>query len=162
MSNKKTVDYLDEDPRIPSQEWTCISFLMDKENKSKIVGVKSRGNYRTYEEACTQAEKLQKLDPYFNVFVGPVGKWLPFDPSPNSEHVEDQHYGESQLNEIMKGHKENQEKAKIYHQQRKNEMVAKNIEENNSKKEKNKKEELSSEDILKQLDEKIKQLESGI
>ena len=160
MSNKKTVDYLDEDPRVVGQEWSCLSFLMDKENKSKIVGVKSRGNYRTYDEACAQAEKLRKLDPYFNVFVGPVGKWLPFNPSPDSEHVQDQEYSNSQLNAIMKGHKENQERAKQYHQERKNEMVAQNMEENKNKKETNKKEQLSNEDMLKQLDEKIKQLEN--
>ena len=33
-----------------------------------------------------------------------------------SEKVEDQHYGESQLNEIMKGHKENQENTGKYNE----------------------------------------------
>ena len=173
MSNKNTVDYLDEDPIISGQKFTCLSFLTDKKNKIKIMGIKSRGNFDTYEKACEYASKLQKLDPYFHVYVGNVGQWLPFDPAPDSDKVENQEYANEQLNKLMKGHKENQEKANDYHEQRKSDMIQKNISDNIKIKEKEDEDaaaavaasvaesaaEDSSNDILEQLNQKIQELE---
>lgn len=122
------VDLLTEDTINPKgQNFICISFLTDKENKTTLSGIKIRGAFPTYEEACAHAKKLQAVDEYFNVFVGEMGKWLPFDPNPDSEAVKDSEYANDQLNSMMKSYMENQEKAKIYHEQRKNEMVRKNI-----------------------------------
>ena len=126
-----TVDYLTEDTLLPqNQKYVCISFLGDKENKTTLSGIKIRGVYNTYDEACDQAKKIQSIDQYFNVFVGEMGKWLPFDPNPDSEVVKDSQYANDQLNNMMKSYMENQEKAKVYHEQRKQEMVRQNIMEN--------------------------------
>ncbi len=126
------VDYLTDDTALlpTDQKFVCISFLTDKENKSTLSGIKIRGTYSTYEAACEQAKKLQSIDQYFNVFVGEMGKWLPFDPNPDSEVVKDSQYADEQLNNMMKSYMENQEKAKVYHEQRKQEMVRQNIMEN--------------------------------
>lgn len=122
------MDLLTEDTINPKgQNFICISFLTDKENKTTLSGIKIRGVFNTYEEACEHAKKLQSIDEYFNVFVGEMGKWLPFDPNPDSEAVKDSEYANQQLNSMMKSYIENQEKAKIYHEQRKNEMVKNNI-----------------------------------
>ena len=40
------------------------------------------------------------------MFVGEVGKWLPWDPNPNA--VAEQEYAEDQLNTLMKKYKENE------------------------------------------------------
>jgi molecular chaperone DnaK (HSP70) len=125
------VDYLTEDTILPDgQNFVCISFLTDKENKTTLSGIKVRGGFSTYEEACGHAKKVQTVDPYFNVFVGEMGKWLPFDPNPDSHSVKDSEYANEQLNNMMKSYMENQEKAKLYHEQRKNELVRQNILEN--------------------------------
>ncbi len=122
------VDYLTEDSILPwDQKFVCLSFLTDKENKTTLSGVKVRGAFTKYEEACEHCKKLQAIDPAFNVFVGEMGKWLPFDPNPDSQAVKDSEYANEELNKMMKGYLENQEKAKLYHEQRKNEMVRKNI-----------------------------------
>lgn len=122
------VDYLTEDSILPwNQKYVCLSFLTDKENKTTLSGIKIRGVFSNYEEACEHCKKLQAIDPAFNVFVGEMGKWLPFDPNPDSQAVKDSEYANEELNKMMKGYLENQEKAKIYHEQRKNEMVRKNI-----------------------------------
>jgi len=122
------VDLLTEDSILPAgQQFVCLSFLTDKENKTTLSGIKVRGAFASYDEACAYAKKLQSVDEYFNVFVGEMGKWLPFDPNPDSEAVKDSEYANQQLNTMMKSYMENQEKAKIYHEQRKNEMVRKNI-----------------------------------
>jgi hypothetical protein len=135
------VDYLTEDQLLPSdQKFVCLSFLTDSENKSTLSGIKIRGVFESYESACAHAKKVQTVDPYFNVFVGEAGKWLPFDPNPDSKAVKDSEYANEQLNTMMKSYLENQEKAKVYHEQRKNEMVRKNILENMTTKQDNLKE----------------------
>jgi hypothetical protein len=122
------VDYLTEDSILPwDQKYVCLSFLTDKENKTTLSGVKVRGVFANYEDACEHCKKLQSIDLAFNVFVGEMGKWLPFDPNPDSQAVKDSEYANEELNRMMKGYLENQEKAKLYHEQRKNEMVRKNI-----------------------------------
>ena len=126
------VDYLTDDTALlpTDQKFVCISFLTDKENKSTLSGIKIRGAYSSYEAACEQAKKIQSVDQYFNVFVGEMGKGLPFDPNPDSESVKDSQYANDQLNTMMKSYMENQEKAKVYHEQRKQELVRQNILEN--------------------------------
>jgi hypothetical protein len=75
--------------------------------QTTVRGLKIRGTYSTQEEATVRAKKLQKNDPIHNIFVAEVGKWLPWDPSPND--IENQEYAEDQLNSLMKGYKENEE-----------------------------------------------------
>ncbi len=132
------VDYLTEDSILPwDQKYVCLSFLTDKENKTTLSGVKVRGVFANYEDACEHCKKLQSIDLAFNVFVGEMGKWLPFDPNPDSQAVKDSEYANEELNRMMKGYLENQEKAKIYHEQRKNEMVRQNILDNLKTREEN-------------------------
>ena len=167
------VDYLTEDTLLPAgQQFVCISFLTDSNKKSTLSGIKIRGVFSTYEAACDHAKKVQSVDPYFNVFVGDMGKWLPFDPAPDSDAVKDSEYANTQLNQMMKSYVENQEKAKVYHEQRKSEMVRKNILDNlstrqenleevkkNLKKAKSPVEKSNLEDNLKSIEDQIKKME---
>lgn len=121
-----------------SMKYVCLSFLTNKEQTHTVTGVRFGGAYSTYDEACKQAKNIQQLDPYHNVFVGDGGKWLPFDPDPNSEAVKDSEYADARLNELMKGHKDNQDKAKIFHELRKTEKMMDNINDNIKEKKINK------------------------
>lgn len=125
MSTKSTtkyIDYLTEDPIIPRQRYCLISFLSPEGVKNcTLRGIKIRGVYETKEEANDEAKKLQALDGNFHVFVGDVGKWLPWDPDPNQSG--DQVYQEKQLNDIMHKYLENQEKAKQHNEERKENMI---------------------------------------
>ncbi len=56
-------------------------FFAKNEFRTTIRGLKVRGCYDTYAEAVGRAKTLQKLDPSFNVYVGQVGFWLPWDPN---------------------------------------------------------------------------------
>jgi hypothetical protein len=122
-------DYLSEDSLLPAdQKFVCLSFLKPtKEDNTTLSGIKVRGAFESYELACNHAKKLQDIDPYHHVFVGEMGKWLPHDPDPDSKYVKDFVYANEQLNGMMKSYMENQEKAKLFHEQRKNELVRKNI-----------------------------------
>ena len=55
----------------------------DNDFRTSVRGVKVRGVYSSLKEAQFRATKLQKLDPNFNVYVGQVGYWLPWDPRPD-------------------------------------------------------------------------------
>jgi hypothetical protein len=101
-----------------------------------VHGVKMRGNFNSLEEAKAAAIDLQKMDPIHNIYVGQIGYWLPWNP--NSDEIEDQKYMNEQLDDIMKGYRENQQKSKEFFQDRKNEMLEDMEKENQSKIEKNK------------------------
>lgn len=100
------MDHLDEDAKIPKQNFVCISFLSPEkvkgsENKN-IRGLKIRGCFETREEADKHVEKLRQADKLFDIYVGEVGKWLPWD---ETEQVEDEKYDDEQLQTLMEGYK---------------------------------------------------------
>lgn len=132
MSEAK--DYLYEDPPVPNQKFVCLSILTPKnfkDTKETMSTLKVRGCYDSFEEASKRGEFLRNIDPHINVYVGEVGKWLPFDDDP--EKAKQQEYQNKQLNNLMKGYMENQEKAKEFHEQRKNELILKTLKENEEK-----------------------------
>jgi DNA repair exonuclease SbcCD ATPase subunit len=121
-SNKGPVkiDYLDEDTPIKGQEWVCVSFLSPEGVKNtKLRAIKFRGGFETREDAEAHAKDLH--DQYFHVFVGQMGKWLPWNPDPNS--IDDQEYQEEELNNLMKAYKSQQAKAKKMEEERKKQLV---------------------------------------
>lgn len=79
-------------------------------------GVKVRGVYNTTKEAELKAKKLQNKDKYHNIFMGEVGKWTPWDPSPHE--VQDQDYNNDQLNTLMKKYKENEDNREQFFDER--------------------------------------------
>jgi len=89
--------------------------------RTTVQGLKVRGVFDTYGEAVNRAKTLQKLDPSFNVYVGQVGFWLPWDPDPHT--VADQEYADDQLNQLMKKYKENEAtRDELYAQDKVNRM----------------------------------------
>ena len=81
-------------------------FFAKNDFRTTVQGVKVRGVFDTYNEAVHRCKTLQKLDPSFNVYVGQVGFWLPWDPEPHD--ISDQEYADDQLNTLMKKYKENE------------------------------------------------------
>ena len=139
----KDIDYLIEDPIINNQRYVCLSFLkpsnIDEENRDKnltVSGVKIGGSYETYEEAKKRAEFLQKHNKYHNIYIGEVGKWCPFEDNPDK--AKDCEYMNKDLNKLMKTYLEQQEKAKEYHETRKQDMVKKAVESSENQKKLNK------------------------
>ena len=130
----KYVDYLIEDEPIPGQNWVCISFLAPEIEKIKncsLRGIKIRGIFNKREDADTHAEKLRKKDPDFDIFVGEVGKWLPWDPDP--DQVEDEKWQEKELNHIASKYKKAREQSKVVFEERKDEMMKKTAVEEDQK-----------------------------
>ena len=105
----------------------------DKENdtETNIRGVKVRGVYQTEEEARQRAKRLQSKDSSFNVFVGPVGYWLPWDPCP--DNVSNEEYMNEQLNDMVKKYKENEVNRDMLYEEEKREKMKESL--NNSSQE---------------------------
>ena len=95
----------------------------DEKNKfqTNIRGLKVRGTYSTREEADKRAKTLQSIDSEFHVFVGQVGYWLPWDPC--ADKVQDEHYINDQLNEMMEKYKDNTVNRDIFYEEEKREKI---------------------------------------
>jgi hypothetical protein len=97
-------------------------------------GLKIRGSYPTQEEAELRCKMLREIDPNHDVFVGPVGMWMPWDPEAyKTGRVE---YMEEELNQLMSEKTKNESNAKTAFEQRVKEEKQKAIEENIKKAEK--------------------------
>lgn len=106
--------------------------------------LKVRGVYDTQKEASVRAQVLRKKDPSFNVFVGQVGYWLPWDPEPNA--VQEQEYQEGMLNDLVKKYNENLECRDDMFEQEKKEKIERARKEVQAKKE-------AAKDALKEKDQ---------
>jgi hypothetical protein len=87
-------------------------FYAVNEFRTTVRGVKVRGTYGSKEEAVARSKKLQRQDTLHNIFLGEIGKWLPWDPEPSQ--VGEQEYAEEELNTLMKKYKENEEARETY------------------------------------------------
>jgi hypothetical protein len=91
-------------------------------------GLKIRGSYPTQEEAELRCKMLREIDPNHDVYVGPVGLWMPWDPEAyKTGRVE---YMEEELNQLMSEKQKNESNAKSAFDQRVKETKQKAIEEN--------------------------------
>jgi hypothetical protein len=91
-------------------------------------GLKVRGVYPTQEEAELRCKKLRELDPNHDIYVGPLGMWIPWDPDAyKTGRVE---FMEEELNQLHKEKMKNEERAKQEFQARIKETKKKAIEEN--------------------------------
>ena len=119
----------------------------DERNKfqTNIRGLKVRGTYSTRDEAEKRAKSLQNIDSEFHVFVGQVGYWLPWDPC--ADKVEDEHYMNNQLNEMMEKYKENNiNKDIFYEEEKRNKLKAAKEEQMKNKMKENEGKDESSKD----------------
>jgi hypothetical protein len=94
-------------------------------------GIKIRGSYPTLGEAELRAKVLREVDPNHDVFVGPVGVWVPFHPEAyKTGRVE---YLEDELNQLMHEKNKNEARAKQEFDTRVKDTKKKALEENKRK-----------------------------
>ena len=106
---------------VPGQVFACLSIIgPEAPQKNDKFGIKIRGAFGTRDEAANHAKRLQKEDPTFDIYVVDMYKWLLIPPDPNK--IEDVHYTNEKLEEIMVGYKENQSQAARMFQERKQGM----------------------------------------
>ena len=109
-------------------------FNINNNFQTSVRGFKARGNFASQEEAELRARLLRETDPSFDVFVGPVGTWLPWEPEAyKTGRVE---YMEEELNQLAQEKKKNETIAKTAFEQRVKETKQKAIDENKKNAEK--------------------------
>ena len=96
--------------------------------QTSVRGLKVRGVFGSQKEAELRCQMLREVDPNHDVFVGPVGMWVPFHPDAyKTGRVE---YMEETLNQLMADKKKNEDQAKTEFEKRVKDTKAKAIQEN--------------------------------
>ena len=109
---------------VPGQVFALISLVgPDCPQKNDKFGLKIRGVFASHEDAAAYAKKLQRDDATFDIYVVEMYKWLLIPP--DRDKIEDVHYAEEKLEEIMTKYRENQTQARIMFEKRKKDMVEK-------------------------------------
>ena len=104
------------------------TFGINHQFQTSTRGLKIRGVYPTLEEAELRCKMLREIDPNHDVYVGPVGLWMPWEPEAyKTGRVE---YMEDELNQLMHEKTKNESNAKSAFDQRVKETKQKAIEEN--------------------------------
>jgi hypothetical protein len=113
-----------------NEEKLNAEFQKNHSFQTSIRGLKVRGVFPTQEEAELKCKKLREVDPNFDIFVAPVGVWLPWHPDPYK--TGEVNFMEEQLNELHHQKLKNEERAKKEFDKRvldaKRDAIKKNIE----------------------------------
>ena len=126
----------DEYKTFIDKEETALETRFNSKYKfqTSVRGFKSRGNFASQEEAELRAKLLREADPNFDIFVGPVGQWLCWDPEAyKTGKVE---YMEEELNQLANEKHSNETNAKSAFEQRIKETKEKAIADNTANAEK--------------------------
>lgn len=110
------------------EEELTQKFQKQNEFQTSVRGLKLRGVYSTQEEAEMRCKKVRDIDPNHDIFVGPVGIWIPWDPDAyKTGRLE---FAEEELNQLHQEKMKNEAKAKEDFELRIKETKKKAIEEN--------------------------------
>ena len=106
-----------EDFKFQNEEKIGEDFDKANSYRTSIRGVKVRGVFDTKREADVRAAVLQRQDALFDVFVGQIGYWCPWDPNP--QKIADIEYMNNDLNKLVKEYKANEVKKDMFYQEQK-------------------------------------------
>lgn len=107
---------------VPGQIYACLSVVGPEcPQKNDKFGIKIRGCFNTRGEAESHAKRLQKEDATFDIYVVDMYKWLLIPP--DADKIDDVHYTNDKLEELMQGYKENQAMAVKMFEERKRDMM---------------------------------------
>lgn len=126
----KSSDISDEYKNFMDKNEERLNERFQKENnfQTSVRGLKIRGVYNTQEEAEIRCKKLREIDPNHDIYVGPVGTWIPWDPDAyKTGRVE---FMEEELNQLHNEKMKNEARAKEEFERRVKETKRKAIEEN--------------------------------
>lgn len=96
--------------------------------QTSVRGLKLRGVFANQDEAEMKCKKIREVDPHHDIFVGPVGMWIPWDPDAyKTGRIE---FMEEELNQLHHEKLKNETKAKEEFERRVKETKQKAIKEN--------------------------------
>jgi hypothetical protein len=114
-----------------NEEKLEAAYNQESNFQTNVRGLKIRGVFPSQAEAELRAKMLRESDPNFDVYVGPVGVWMPWEPDAYKTGRVD--FLEEELNSLMAKKKQNEDSAKEYFDKRVKDTKMKAIEENKQK-----------------------------
>lgn len=111
-----------------NEERLTQKFQKENAFQTSTRGLKVRGVFGSQDEAELRCKKLREKDPHHDIFVGPVGMWIPWDPDAyKTGRVE---FMEDELNQLHQEKLKNEARAKEEFDKRVKDTKRKAIEEN--------------------------------
>lgn len=108
--SSSNIDYLFEDPEIPTQKFSLVSIVgPHMPQKCDVWGMKIRGCAATVEEAKSKVSKLMQLDNAYDIYIVETGKFFPLAVEPNA--INNVEYQNETLNSLIKEYLQNRERA---------------------------------------------------
>jgi hypothetical protein len=111
-----------------NEESLELAFSEGNSFQTSVRGLKVRGVFPNQKEAELRCKMLREIDPNHDVYVGPIGLWIPFHPE--AYKTGNVQYLEKELNELMHEKKKNDDSAKLEFDKRLKESKVKAIQEN--------------------------------
>lgn len=124
IDKEKAMKLMDDFEAFKEQNGKQLNTIFTDNNEAatNIFGLKVRKAFASLSEAKAFAKDLQKRDPHFNIFLAEVGKWLPMCPDTET-FIKNEEYLESELNDLMKGYKENMKmKDEVYENEKREKL----------------------------------------
>ena len=123
-ANAQSIElYLEKDNlRVGGQNFAVISCISPTSNqKYDKIAIKIRGVFDTLESARSHAAKLHKADDTFDIHVVEMYSWLAMPP--DAAKVGEVHFSDPKLEDIIIGHKEQQDMSAIEFEKYKRDML---------------------------------------
>ena len=90
--------------RVPGQNYALVSFVSpESAQRSPMSGFRIYGCFETMEEAKAHAEKANRADDAFDIYVAEMYRWCPWYPNPMD--VQDPVYSDPQLDTMLREHR---------------------------------------------------------
>jgi Family of unknown function (DUF5832) len=130
----KEIDYLFEDPPVPTQKYALVSIVgPHMPQKCDVWALKLRGVADTLDKAKSMTQRLLRVYNNFDIYTVEVGKFFPLAVEPHQ--ISNVEYQNSELNKLIKNYLENRELANEYWHKRKDEMIKEAIKEGRNQEE---------------------------
>ena len=111
-----------------NEERLNLQFNRENDFQTSVRGLKLRGSFATQEEAENHCKKIRERDPNHDIFVAPVGIWVPWDP--DAYKTGRTEFLEEGLNQLHQEKMKNEVRAKQEFDNRVKDAKRKAIEEN--------------------------------
>ena len=90
--------------RVPGQNYALVSFVSpESAQKAPMSGFRIYGCFETIEEARAHAERANRADDTFDIYVAEMYRWCPWYPNPLD--VQDPVYSDPQLDTMLREHR---------------------------------------------------------
>lgn len=127
INSEELISQFDQYKTVNEKDLT-EEFNAEFDEGTSIRGLKIRGIYDDLQDAKKRGKYCRdNIEQAINTYVVPVGKWCPWDPTPDS--VLEQDYMVEELNEMMTKYNENVAQKNEFFDKHKKDMIESNAEE---------------------------------